>query len=831
MASLDKKPFIPSDFLKFEFVSDPQISPDASRVAFVRTVVDAKSNKYRSAIMVAPTVSAAAGAPASAGSALPFTSGLTPDSSPRWSPDGCYLAFLSGRDPGVGDEEAKKKPAPQIWIAPTGGGEARPITALKGGVLDFIWASDSRTLAFTTLCKAEGPEYLDDPAKKDAPKPAATEAPKEAPKEAAKDARKEAKKDAGGSDLVFPAGPEAESLGEAGFSDKAESLSEAGFSDKADTETAAKDSGSGEAAGATSDREGEELEALFKKHNEDVKHITRIFYRLDGVGYLDDRRCQVFVIDVEAALLGLPEKGPAVRPIQVTTGDFDHDSPAFSPDGRFIAVGACRDKDADLQRYRDIYVFEVPPMGGAGGTGGGPAAGPEPRRLTAKTGFFHTPAWSPDGKQIAFLGHEREYSWYTDDKVWLCDVETAGSGKSKPRCLTKSFGRSFGDQSIADMRVETSARRPVWTPDGKHLFLLASDQGTTHLHAVEVATGKVSQLTTGDWVIFGWSADAECRSFAFALARPDSPNDIYVGRLPESVGPAKWPTAPTGLADLDVIARQPVTKTNAQLLKSHIVSRPERFSFSAPGGPSIDGWAIRPAGYQEGKKYPAVLEIHGGPMTMYTGTFFFEFQLLASRGIGVIFCNPRGSQGYGEEFCAGIKEEWGKNDYADIMACVDEACKTLPWIDQNRLGVAGGSYGGYMTSWIIGHTDRFKAACSMRAVNNCHSFFGTSDTGYTWDDLWHGTPWKNPEALIKGSPITYAGNVKTPTLITHSEDDHRCLIEQGEQFFVALKTLGVEAEFIRYPGESHGLSRGGQPWHRVHRLKSIVEWFEKRLKG
>ena len=182
MASLDRKPFIPSDFLKFEFVSDAQISPDASRVAFVRTVVDAKTNKYRSAIMVAPTVSAAAGAPASAGSALPFTSGLTTDSSPRWSPDGCYLAFLSGRDPGVGDEEARKKPAPQIWVAPTGGGEARPITALKSGALDFIWASDSRTIAFTSLCKAEGPEYLDDPPKKDAPKEAATAAPKEAPR-------------------------------------------------------------------------------------------------------------------------------------------------------------------------------------------------------------------------------------------------------------------------------------------------------------------------------------------------------------------------------------------------------------------------------------------------------------------------------------------------------------------------------------------------------------------------------------------------------------------------------------------------------------------------
>ena len=163
------------------------------------------------------------------------------------------------------------------------------------------------------------------------------------------------------------------------------------------------------------------------------------------------------------------------------------------------------------------------------------------------------------------------------------------------------------------------------------------------------------------------------------------------------------------------------------------------------------------------------------------------------------------------------------------MACVDAAIKTFPWIDAERLGVTGGSYGGYMTSWIIGHTDRFRAACSTRAVNNAHSFFGTSDTGYQWDEIWHGTPWKEWENLIRQSPITYAGNIKTPTLVVHNEEDHRCLIEQGEQMFAALKKLGVETEFIRYPGESHGMSRGGKPWHRIHRLKSIVEWFERKL--
>lgn len=752
MSDFDKKPFVPTDFMKFEFVGDPQIAPDASRVAFVRTVVDRKANKYRSTIMVAPTV-AAGGASGPGAAAIPFTSGLTPDSCPRWSPDGLYLAFLSGREVVPGEEDGKKKTDPQIWVAPTTGGEARPVTAIKGGVLDFVWSPDSRLIAFTALVKPSGPEWLDEPAKK------------------------------------------------------------AGAAQHGGT--------AGDGPGSPEDPESDE--ALFKKYNESVKHITRIFYRYDGLGYFDDRRTQVFVVDVEAALSGAPA-AIAVRPVQVTDGDFDHAEPAFSPDGRFLAVSACRDANADLQRHKDIWVFPVP------STKGAEEARPEPWRVTRGTGEFHFPAWSRDGKQLAFLGHEFERGWYSDTKVWVVDMDKDGRAKGEPQCVTRDFGRSFGDQSITDMRVGATDGRPVWSPDSKFLFLLASDHGTTHLHAVEMATGKVYQLTTGDWVIFGWSTDSQCRSFAFALARPDNPSDIYIGRIPEGSTPAKWPTAPAGLADLDVVARQPITRTNAELLKTRLVSRPERFTFSAPGGPIVDGWAIRPAKYQEGLKYPTVLQIHGGPMAMYTGTFFFEFQLLASAGIGVIFCNPRGSQGYGEEFCAGIQEEWGKNDYADIMACVDEAIKRFSWVDPDRLGVAGGSYGGFMTSWVIGHTDRFKAACSMRAVNNCHSFFGTSDTGFRWDEIWDATPWKGAEKLLRQSPLSYVANVKTPTLIIHSENDYRCLIEQGEQLFTALKKLGVEAEFIRYPDESHGLSRQGQPWHRVHRLKAIVDWFVRKLK-
>jgi dipeptidyl aminopeptidase/acylaminoacyl peptidase len=248
-------------------------------------------------------------------------------------------------------------------------------------------------------------------------------------------------------------------------------------------------------------------------------------------------------------------------------------------------------------------------------------------------------------------------------------------------------------------------------------------------------------------------------------------------------------------------------------------------------GDTVDGWAWRPAVASEGGQHPTVLEIHGGPMAMYTGTFFLEFQLLLASGIGVVITNPRGSQGYGEAFCAAISHRWGTVDYADIMAGMDAALTRFPWIDPDRLGVAGGSYGGYMTAWVIGHTDRFRAACCMRPVINGYSFFGSCDVGHHWDEGWGlgRMPWEDPEAYLRVSPIVHAGAIRTPTLIIASEDDLRCPPEQAEQLYTALKKQGVEAAFLRYPGESHGLSRGGKPWHRVHRLRHIVAWFAARL--
>jgi dipeptidyl aminopeptidase/acylaminoacyl peptidase len=224
-----------------------------------------------------------------------------------------------------------------------------------------------------------------------------------------------------------------------------------------------------------------------------------------------------------------------------------------------------------------------------------------------------------------------------------------------------------------------------------------------------------------------------------------------------------------------------------------------------------------------------VLEIHGGPTVMYGYVFFFEFQLLATNGFAVISSNPRGSMGYGEEFAAAIRGDWGNLDYTDVMAAVDEALRQGS-LDPDRLGVAGGSYGGYMTNWIVTQNNRFKAAVSMRGISNLYSFFGTSDGGYLHADDYGAPPWKIPQIYLQQSPITYAANVRTPLLIIHSDRDYRVPIEQGEQFYTALKFLQRNVRMLRFITETHELSREGKPWHRVIRLDHILRWFQEHLK-
>ena len=250
------------------------------------------------------------------------------------------------------------------------------------------------------------------------------------------------------------------------------------------------------------------------------------------------------------------------------------------------------------------------------------------------------------------------------------------------------------------------------------------------------------------------------------------------------------------------------------------LSAPERFRFTRAGF-ELDVWVMRPAGFVAGRRYPTLLNIHGGPHAQYGHNFFDEFQVYAGAGYAVVYTNPRGSQGYGESFAQAVVGDWGGGDYADVMAALDEALARHPFIDPERLGVLGGSYGGFLTSWTVGHTKRFKAACSERAVNCQYTMFGTSDIGHSFNvvELGGPLPWEVMARYIERSPLTYAKDITTPLLILHSEDDLRCPIEQAEQLFVALKKLGREVRFVRFPRENHEMSRSGKPRHRLERLR------------
>jgi dipeptidyl aminopeptidase/acylaminoacyl peptidase len=294
-------------------------------------------------------------------------------------------------------------------------------------------------------------------------------------------------------------------------------------------------------------------------------------------------------------------------------------------------------------------------------------------------------------------------------------------------------------------------------------------------------------------------------------------------------------SAPGG-ADISAPAARRITDVGSAFTDGRELVEAERFTAISQDGYEVDAWVVRPAGFEPGKRYPTLLSIHGGPFSQYTTAFFDEFQVYAAAGYAVLFSNPRGGSGYSEAHGRAIigplndlGPGWGTRDYEDVTAVVDTALEQFDFVDPERLGVIGGSYGGYMTSWIIGHTNRFKAAISERAVNDLISAFGSSDLFWVFQKQFGGPYWEDVQAYRDHSPTTYAQQMETPVLVMHSESDLRCNIEQGEHLFTQLRLLGKDVEMLRFPAESHELSRAGSPVHRVMRFEAILEWFGRYL--
>lgn len=518
----------------------------------------------------------------------------------------------------------------------------------------------------------------------------------------------------------------------------------------------------------------------------DVRVIDRLNYKLDGEGFDDGRRRHLFVVPYSL-------RRAAAR--QLTSGDFDDTEPAWAPDGQSLAFVSARHPEREFDRKRDVWVV--------------PAGGGEPRQVTRTSGPCAGPVFAPDGQMIAYTGHDTDprYGPTTQPTIWVAPA----AGDAAPRPVGRQLDRPVGSDVGTDLRYGVPEPRLAWSVDGAELLALVSDAGRVALHQIDVATGAATMLFGSDRQVTNATASRDGQRIALAVSSATSPADVFS-------------------LDLGTNQERRLTDVNAGLFGEVELRAPERFRYEAPDGQPLDGWLVTPPGFDPARRYPLVLEIHGGPHAAYGESFYIEFQLLAARGYVVLYTNPRGSTSYGQEFVAALRQDWGGVDYRDVMAGVDAAI-ARGFIDETRLGVTGGSYGGYLTNWIIGQTGRFRAAVSGRSTSNRASHYGQSDLGsFIGDWEFGGAPWERAEHYRERSPITYVANVRTPLLLENQEQDHRCPVPQAEEFYTALKKLRqIDVQFVRFPDESHGMARQGQPVHRVERLERIVAWFDKYL--
>lgn len=503
------------------------------------------------------------------------------------------------------------------------------------------------------------------------------------------------------------------------------------------------------------------------------RRITRLQFKLDNVGWICDRRSHIFVVGADGS----------GEPHQLTKGEFDHHHPAWSPDGSRVAFSAGRHDNWDVYPATDIYVADVD--------------GGEPSCLTKTDGEATDPAWAPDGSRLAI--HYSPGVFDAPRHTQLALLDAAGG---EPEILTSSFDRQC--------RPYPPLRPPLWV--GDDVYFCVEDHGNTHLYSIRTDGSRESHRVVGG---------------ALGIAGFDKVGDALVYTA----------STPTTLSELYSGDGARLTNVTGPLAEERELVEPERFTATSEDGSEVEAWIMRPAAFADGNRYPVLVNIHGGPFTQYGNKFFDEFQVYCGAGYVVVYSNPRGSSGYSEEWGRAIRgpdddggEGWGTRDYEDIMAVTDAALESYDFCDADNVGVMGGSYGGFMTSWIVGHTARFKAACSERAVNQWLSMYGSSDFGWTFKAYMGSFAHEDVDTWLKTSPWTYATDITTPLLIMHSDNDLRCNIEQAEQLFTTLRLLERKVEFVRWPAEGHELSRSGNPAHRVMRFEILLDWFDRYMK-
>ncbi|MEY2444965.1 MAG: hypothetical protein QOE00_1545 [Ilumatobacteraceae bacterium] len=510
------------------------------------------------------------------------------------------------------------------------------------------------------------------------------------------------------------------------------------------------------------------------------RKIERFFSKLDDVGWIFDRPKHVYVIDAD----GVGE------PRNLTPGEFQHDSITWKPDSSGLVLSAQRHDTWDLDFATDLYSVTLDG---------------EISALTASTGNYGTPAVSPDGAQVAFLGADDSQTYPQNVHV---GVLPAGGGEH--RWLSRQLDRTF----------ETTAGGGAlrWLDDST-LVSAAEDRGQTHLYRVGLDGSAPKALTSGAFAVN--SFDVANSVVAYAASAVDAMSDIFV------VGDDA-PRRLTSFADKYRAKAKPLTW--------------ERFTVPCTDGSAeIDAWIMRPEGFDAAASYPVVLDVHGGPHTQYGESFFDEAQVQAAAGFAVIMSNPRGGSGreqawgqsiLGPKHHAAPGTGWGSVDVDDVLAVLDTALERYPFCDRDRVGMIGGSYGGFMATWLAGcHGERFKAICSERSVNNMLTEEFTSDISTVFRVEIGPSPIDDPEEYARISPIRFVRDINVPVLILHSEQDYRCPISQAEELFVAMRLLGKDVTFYRFPGEGHELSRSGSPVHRRQRAEIVLDFFADHLKA
>ena len=503
----------------------------------------------------------------------------------------------------------------------------------------------------------------------------------------------------------------------------------------------------------------------------DGRVVTSIRYKRDGTLTLRPH----FSVSGKSQLFLVPAEGGVAR--RLTDLPFDVGSVVWSQDGRQIFFSGDEYQDDELNDENTGDLWTVP-------ISGGPA-----RRLTTNPGSESNPAVSPDGRRMAFLSNPSRGG---ETDLLVVEIGSDGSFRGEPLNLTEGW--------------DLGPRDPAWTQGGDFLRFSAGIGGNVHLFGVPAAGGRVAQITTGDRQLSAFSFSDDDEVMAFTSTDAVTPTELYVA---------------TG----DGSTEQKATGFNDAWLRDVQLMPAEHLTWTVFDGTEVEGWVVKPVGYREGTSYPMILKIHGGPHGAYGNTFFPTFHVLSAAGFFVLYTNPRGSSGYGHDFQYATRGEWGIVDKEDYLGGVDAALAQYPDADPGRLGVSGGSYGGFMTNWLTATTDRFHAAVTSRSITNWESWYGVSDAQGLTEFEFFGPPWDQRDLYRRLSPISYVENVTAPTLIIHSENDYRTPIADGEQWFMALKKRGIPVEMVRYPRSSHGLSRNGEPWLLVDRLERIRSWF------